>query len=182
MVDSAGAKYQAVYFSLMYWNTYTSNAVPMAYAVADANPILNATELGAPSNNTTKIDPIIANGYANAMVFLAMCLPNNLTVKSVATITIGKVNAAQVNLTPAICTGILTKAFDTVITATCSITNFKSIDLSTPLNNVSNIVPPICPTLPKGKPPIEDLDPCLSHIPSSPLRKVKVCCLSQPHI
>jgi hypothetical protein len=82
---------------------------------------------------------MIANGYAAAMVCLAIVLPNSLTVKSVAITTNGKVNAAHVNLTPAISTGIATNAFETVITITCSATNFNSIDLSTFLNIITPI-------------------------------------------
>jgi hypothetical protein len=80
------------------------------------------------------MDPIIANGYATAMVCLAIDLPSSLTVKSVAITTNGKVNAAHVSLTPIISTGIATNAFETVITITCSATNFISIDLSMSLN------------------------------------------------
>jgi len=102
--------------------------------VALAKPILNATDPGAPSANTTATDPIIAKGYATAIVCHAIVLPNSLTVKSVAITTSGKVNAAHVSLTPNISTGIATNAFETVITTTCSATNFISIDLSMSLN------------------------------------------------
>src|SRR6056300_610740 len=107
IVDNAGAIHHCFdQFSLKYWNTYTSSIVPTAYAVADAKPIRNATDSGAPSASTTAILVIIAIGYAAAIVALAMFLPNIRTVKSVARITNGNVNAAQVNLIPAISTGI----------------------------------------------------------------------------
>ena len=49
------------------------------------------------------------------MVFLAIDLPKSLTVKSVVTITNGKLNAAQVSLYPYKFRGIATNALDRVI-------------------------------------------------------------------
>ena len=83
----------------------------------------------------------MASGYAAVIVERAIFFPKIRTVKSVANTTNGKVNAAHVNLTPRISTGIPTNAFETVITATCRITNFISIFLSTFLK--LNINPPL---------------------------------------
>src|SRR5210317_2000219 len=136
-VDSAGANHHCFdQFSLKYWNTYTSRNVPTAYAVALAKPIRIATLSGAPSASTTAMLPIIANGYAAAIVARAIFLPNIRTVKSVASTTNGNVNAAQVNLILAISTGMLTKAFEIVITTTCKNASLIIILLSMFLNIV----------------------------------------------
>ena len=49
------------------------------------------------------------------IVFRAIDFPNNLTVKSVATTTRGKLKAAQVILYPYSVSGIATKALDSVV-------------------------------------------------------------------
>ena len=85
-------------------------------------------------HSTTAILVIIAIGYAAAIVARAMFLPNIRTVKSVARITIGNVNAAHVNLYPAISTGIATSALLTVITTTCNSASFSINFLSMFLN------------------------------------------------
>src|SRR6056300_1383968 len=93
IVDTAGANHHAsVYFSLMCWNTYTSSIVPTAYAVPDASPTLYACS--SPSASSTSTDAIIAGIIAIATTALPACLPTKRTVKSVATTTIGNVNAA----------------------------------------------------------------------------------------
>ena len=61
-------------------------------------PILTATEKKLPSKKTTKIDEIIARGYEKKIVFWAILLPTNLTVRSVATTTRGKISAPHVIL------------------------------------------------------------------------------------
>src|SRR6056300_98833 len=96
IVDTAGANHHAsVYFSLMCWNTYTSSIVPTAYAVPDAIPTLYACS--SPSANNTSTDATIAGIIAIATTALPASLPTILTVRSVATTTIGNVNAAAAN-------------------------------------------------------------------------------------
>ena len=56
------------------------------------------------------------------MILWAKDLPNSLVVKSVATITRGKLNAAHVTLNPKKAIGIDTKMFDKTIIQTCAIT------------------------------------------------------------
>ena len=62
-----------------------------------------------------KKEEIIANGKANEMVLLAIDLPTNLTVRSVATTTSGKLKAAHVSFIPIISIGIDTRKLDIVI-------------------------------------------------------------------
>src|SRR6056300_988369 len=96
IVEIAGAAHHAsLYFSLMCWNTYTSSIVPIAYAVPDANPTLYACS--SPSANSTSTDATIAGIIAIATTALPASLPTRRTVKSVATTTIGNVNAAAAN-------------------------------------------------------------------------------------
>ena len=91
-VDSAGAAHHAFERSLIAWNTYTSSIVPIAYAVPDAKPTLYACS--SPSANSTSTDATIAGIIAIATTALPASLPTKRTVKSVATTTIGNVNAA----------------------------------------------------------------------------------------
>src|SRR6056300_357479 len=96
IVEIAGANHQAsVYFSLMCWNTYTSSIVPTAYAAPDAIPTLYACS--SPSANNTNTDATIAGIIAIATTARPAALPTRRTVKSVATTTIGNVNAAAAN-------------------------------------------------------------------------------------
>src|SRR5210317_3583 len=95
IVEIAGAAHHAVERSLIAWNTYTSSIVPIAYAVPLAKPTLYACS--SPSANSTSTEATIAGIIAIATTALPACLPTILTVKSVATTTIGNVNAAAAN-------------------------------------------------------------------------------------
>lgn len=86
-----------------------------AYAIELARLILRAIENKSCSKYIIKKDEIIANGNANEIVLVAIDLPTNLTVKSVATITNGKLKAAHVSFIPIISIGIDTRKFDIVI-------------------------------------------------------------------
>ena len=86
-----------------------------AYAIELARLILKAIENRSCSKYIIKKDEIIANGNANEIVLVAIDLPTNLTVKSVATITNGKLKAAHVSFIPIISIGIDTRKFDIVI-------------------------------------------------------------------
>src|SRR6056300_454963 len=95
IVEIAGAAHHAVERSLIAWNTYTSSIVPIAYAVPLANPTLYACS--SPSANNTSTDAIIAGMIAIATTARPASLPTIRTVRSVATTTIGNVNAAAAN-------------------------------------------------------------------------------------
>tara|TARA_B100001564_G_scaffold130772_1_gene109387 strand:+ start:37 stop:327 length:291 start_codon:yes stop_codon:yes gene_type:complete len=86
-----------------------------AYAIELARLILRAIENKSCSKYIIKKDEIIANGNANEIVLVAIDFPTSLTVKSVATITNGKLKAAQVSFIPIISIGIDTRKFDIVI-------------------------------------------------------------------
>ena len=86
-----------------------------AYAIELARLILSAIEIILCSKYIIKKEEIIANGKANEMVLVAIDLPTNLTVRSVATITKGKLKAAQVSFIPKISIGIDTRKLDIVI-------------------------------------------------------------------
>ena len=68
--------------------------VATPYATPLARPIRSAFSIGAPPPHTTKILTIIAGITARATTALPASLPSRRTVKSVATTTIGNVNAA----------------------------------------------------------------------------------------
>src|SRR5210317_2067716 len=95
IVDKAGAAHHAVERSLIAWNTYTSSIVPISYSVPLAKPTLYACS--SPSANNTSTEATNAGIIAIATTALPACLPTNLTVKSVATTTIGNVKAAAAN-------------------------------------------------------------------------------------
>ena len=86
------------------------------YAVALANPILKASSSPNPSKSKTATDDKIARGYDNAIVALAIDLPKTLTVKSIASTTIGNENAEHVNFMPYTSNGKETRKLETVIT------------------------------------------------------------------
>ena len=86
------------------------------YAVALANPILKASSSPNPSKSKTATDDKIARGYDNAIVALAIDLPKTLTVKSIASTTIGNENADHVNFMLYTSNGKDTRKLETVIT------------------------------------------------------------------
>ena len=100
IVDNAGAIHQLEYFSRINWNAFISIKTPIAYAIPLAIPILIDTEIVFSFKYNRVIDDKIANGKEYPIIFWASDLPINLVVKSVVTITSGKLNAAQVILNP----------------------------------------------------------------------------------